>query len=87
MVPPLLFLRGMTGKGTTEMFGKKKETLSYDKTAKKPVIHCSICTGEQAAGFKDLKTGKFTEIMLIKTPGDLEKFKTMYGLDEVEKDY
>ena len=41
------------------MFGrkKKKEVIPFDRTAVKPVLKSSICTGEQVAGFKDLKTG------------------------------
>ena len=37
-----------------------------DKTNKKAVLKCSICTGEQVAGFKDIHTGHFDEIMLIR---------------------
>ena len=69
------------------MFGRKQKTIEYDRETQKPVIHCSICTGEQAGGLKDLKTGKFTEIMLIRTPADLERFKAMVGLDQVEREY
>lgn len=69
------------------MFGRKQRVIPYNRETQKPVIHCSICTGEQAAGFKDLKTGKFTEVMLIRTPADLEQFREMYGLGEVEKEY
>ena len=47
------------------MFGKKKTTIEYDKTTMTPVIHASICTGEQVAGFKNKETGKFEEVMLI----------------------
>lgn len=54
---------------------------------KKAVIRCSICTGEQVAGFKDEKTGKFTEVMLIRDDKDLKKFMKMYGLKNVEKIY
>lgn len=36
-----------------DMFRKKPEKRSYDKENKKAVLRCSICTGEQAAGFKD----------------------------------
>ena len=32
------------------MFGKKKMSPSYDPAAQKPVLRCSICTGEQVAG-------------------------------------
>ncbi len=69
------------------MFGKKQKVLPYDQENWKPVIRCSICTGEQAAGFRELKTGKFREIMLIKSPADLERFKGMYGLEQVDKEY
>ena len=55
---------------------------SYDKENKKPVIKASISSGEQVAGFKDIHTGKIEEVMLIKSSADLEKFKSMYGIDE-----
>ena len=35
---------------------------------------------KQVAGFKDIHTGKIEDIMLIKTPADIEKFKEMYGI-------
>ena len=44
------------------MFGKKKMSPSYDPTAQKPVLRCSICTGEQVAGFQDLHTGHLSLI-------------------------
>ncbi len=48
------------------MFGKKKvQTETYDKENVRPVIRASICNGEQVAGFKNVHTGKFEEIMLI----------------------
>ena len=64
---------------------KPKETkhLTYDK----PVIRCSICTGEQVAGFKDVHTGKFTDIMLIRDEKDLEEFKAMYKITEIRKEF
>ena len=67
---------------------KKKAQQSYDKENKKPVIKASICNGEQVAGFKDIHTGKIEEVMLIKSPPDLEHFKAMYGIDEeIAKEY
>lgn len=70
------------------LFKKKKAQQSYDKENKKPVIKASICNGEQVAGFKDIRTGKIEEVMLIKSPADLEKFKSMYGIDEeIAKEY
>lgn len=70
------------------LFRKKVEVRTYDKGNKKPVIRASICNGEQIAGFKEIHTGRFEEIMLIKSPADLERFKTMYGItEEVAKEY
>ena len=70
------------------LFKKKKAQQSYDKENKKPVIKASICNGEQVAGFKDIHTGNIEEVMLIKSPTDLEHFKAMYGIDEeIVKEY
>ena len=70
------------------LFKKKSVVQSYDKENKKPVIKASICNGEQVAGFKDIHTGKIEEVMLIKSPADLEHFKAMYGIDEeIVKEY
>ena len=69
-------------------FKKKEKRDSYDPEAKKPVIKASICNGEQVAGFKDLKTGAFEDIMLIQSPSDLAAFKERYGImGELEKIY
>lgn len=70
-----------------KLFRKKFEKREYDKEHQSPVIRCSICNGEQVAGFKDIHTGKFEEIMLIKNDRDLDIFMEMYGLDSVEKEY
>lgn len=69
------------------MFRRKQIKKTYDHENQKPILKCSICTGEQAAGFKDIHTGRFEEIMLIRDDKDLETFKKMYGLGEVEKEY
>ena len=60
------------------MFGKKKA--AYDPSVQCPVLRCSICTGEQSAGFQDLHTGHFTEVQLIRTPQDLLLFRRQYGI-------
>ena len=70
------------------LFKKKIATKSYDRENKKPVIKASICNGEQVAGFKDVHTGKFEEVMLIKSLADLEQFRSMYGIEEeIVKEY
>lgn len=70
------------------LFKKKHAIYSYDRENQKPVIRASICNGEQVAGFKDIHTGRIEEIMLIKSPGDLDRFKEMYGIEEeISKEY
>lgn len=70
------------------MFRKKKsEKKTYDKENLRPVLKCSICNGEQVAGFKNIHTGKFQEIMFIRGSEDLRAFMEMYGLDAVAKEY
>lgn len=62
------------------MFGKRKTSAGYDPAISRPVLKCSICTGEQVAGFQELSTGRIEEVMLIRTPRDLAAFRTRYGL-------
>lgn len=66
------------------LFRRKKRPAAYDKTGKIPVIRTSICTGEQTAGFKDTATGKFFEIMLLRTDADLREFLETYDVAESE---
>ena len=71
------------------MFFKKKiEKKSYDKETQKPVIKASICNGEQVAGFQDIHTSSFEEVMLIRNENDLLLFREQYGITgEIEKIY
>lgn len=71
------------GSGAGRSFAK-----SYDREKTKPAIRCSICTGEQVAGFLNKRSGQFEEIALLRSPKDLEDFKKSYGITgEVEKFY
>lgn len=69
--------------------GKPKEnpSVTYDPECQKAVIRCSICTGEQVAGFQNIHSGKFEEVMLIRDQADLLHFKELYGVEEVAKIY
>lgn len=70
------------------MFGKKRKLkVQFDRENQKPVLRCSICTGEKVAGFKNIHTGKFEEVMLIRSDKELDVFKAMYELDDVAKEY
>lgn len=73
------------------MFGRKKKRIekkSYDRENMKPILHASICTGETVAGFKNRRTGKFEEVMLIKSEADKELFKEIYDItDDLPTEY
>ena len=66
------------------LFRKKQEVRTYDPAVQRPVIRASICTGEKSAGFRNLQTGKFTEVMLVRTEADLREFRRLYGLGDGE---
>ncbi|SEA17358.1 hypothetical protein SAMN02745687_02023 [Lachnospiraceae bacterium NK3A20] len=76
------------------MFGIRKKTKgvppAYDREVMRPVLHCSICNGEQVAGFQDLHTKEFREVMFIRSPEDMAEFRAQYGIPEdavIEKIY
>jgi hypothetical protein len=70
------------------LFRKKKPHQTYDPEMKRPVLKCSICNGEQVAGFKDIHSGVFEEIMLIRNDSDLQEFKRQYDITgDIEKIY
>ena len=74
------------------MFGRKKDKtakalVEYDPENQLPVLKCSICNGEQVAGFKDKKSGHFTEVAFIRSPQDLEEFMETYHVREIAKEY
>lgn len=56
----------------------------YDRDREKPVIRSSICTGERIAGFKDIKTGQFREVMFLRNDKDLDRFLENYDIEIAE---
>lgn len=64
-----------------------KEKMPYDAEKQYAVIHVSICTGEKVAGFKNYGDAHFTEVMLISDDEDEKRFKAIYGLDEIKREY
>ena len=67
---------------------KKKDYPKMPQGSYEPVLRCSICTGEQVLCAKDTH-GKLHELMLIKTPADLEGFCEANGIrsDQIQKVY
>lgn len=64
-----------------------KETIPFDPQKQYAVIRSSICTGEKVAGFKNIEDGHFTEVMLIRTEEEEQRFKKIYNLETVKKEY
>ena len=69
------------------MIRKKAKRKTYDKVNMKPILKCSICNGEQVAGFKNIRTGEFREECLIQNSSQLEAFKQKYGITQLPKEY
>ena len=74
------------------MFNRKNKINPYENqyplSKYIPVIHQSICTGEQVIGFKEKETNKFIEISLIKDIKDIEDFRKKYNITgEIKKEY
>lgn len=70
----------------------KKKSIEYPKMPEGdcvPVLRCSICTGEQTLCAKDRQSGKLHELMLIRSPEELEGFFAANGIDpaSIEKVY
>lgn len=66
------------------MFRRKTQKETYDRENLKPVIRASICNGEQVAGFKDMRTGRFTEIMLLRNDRDIDEFLEKYDISPAD---
>lgn len=64
-----------------------KETIPFNPQKQYAVIRSSICTGEKVAGFKSIEDGHFTEVMLIRTDEEEKRFKKIYNLETVKKEY
>lgn len=71
---------------------RNEKTGNYDPNIYEPVIKASICNGEQVAGFRNKKTGKFEEVMtedncrevleakgLIKKKSGYKQFASVYN--------
>ena len=59
----------------------------YDPETQYPAIRASICTGEKVAGFRNKKDGRFTEVMLIRSPEDEERFRKLYNVSDLPVEY
>lgn len=84
------------GKMFADLFGKRQNLpqnlqqnlpKNYDAENWKPVLRCSICNGEQVAGFKNIRTGEFQEECFIRDDSQLQAFKRKYGITELGKEY
>lgn len=63
---------------------RRRNEAMYDKETQKPIIKSSICTGEKVAGFKDINSVKFTEVMLIRDSKDMDYFLEKYDISVAE---
>ncbi len=70
------------------LFRRRGAEDAFDPAKFTPVIRCSICTGEQVAGFRENATGRFIADTPLTGSRDLEAFRRRYGItQEIEKIY
>ena len=70
------------------IFKKKNQNeFRFDPETQYAVIRSSICTGEKVAGFKNKKDGHFTEVMVIRSSEDENRFKTAYNIETLRTEY
>ena len=66
---------------------RKVERREYDRERMEPAIRCSICTGEQVAGFLEKGSKRFEEVMLIRGDADVRAFCALYGIEEAPRKF
>jgi len=64
-----------------------KDRFPYDPEKQEAVMRCSVYTGEKIAGFKNKADGHFTEVMMIRSPEEEQRFKDTYGINKLKKEY
>ena len=70
-----------------KLFRRKTQPNPFPPDRYEPVLRRSICTGETTAGFRNKETGRFEEVMLIRSEKDLEDFKRQYLVADVRTEY
>ncbi len=61
------------------MFSPAKACPFLRPATQQPALRCSICTGEQVAGFIS-PDGHFEDVQLIRTPQELNAFRARYSI-------
>ncbi len=66
-------------------FWKKKEKpiRSWDREETFPAVRCSICTGEQVFGFRDVHSDEFHEVAMIRSDAELLQIAREYGITDL----
>ena len=81
------FLPFGRGKRRVSEAERLRAEFPFDPEKQAAVIRSSICTGEKVAGFRDLEGSRFTEVMLIRSRQDEDRFKEIFRLDSVKTEY
>ncbi len=62
------------------LFHRKPRPIDYDPALQQPAVRRSICNGEMTVGFIDMKTGKFTDLMMVDGEKGLAEFCRAIGV-------
>ena len=65
----------------------KTPTRSYDPELQEPALRRSICTGEMTVGLLDRRSGRFSELMLVRNQQELKEVCRQLGVEDIRTIY
>ena len=68
---------------------KKREYPKFPEGDYEPVLRCSICNGEQILCARDRVSGELHELILVRSPGDIDEFCKANSIlpESIKKEY
>ncbi|MBQ9269393.1 MAG: aspartate dehydrogenase [Oscillospiraceae bacterium] len=66
---------------------KRKQGIRFDPETQEPVVRRSICTGEMTVGLLDRRSGRFSELMLVRNQQELKDVCRQLGVADIRTIY
>ena len=66
---------------------RRKQGIRFDPETQEPVVRRSICTGEMTVGLLDRRSGRFSELMLVRNQQELKEVCRQLGVEDIRTIY
>ena len=66
---------------------RRKPGIRFDPEPQEPVVRRSICTGEMTVGLLDRRSGRFSELMLVRNQQELKEVCRQLGVEDIRTIY